>query len=69
MKFRLFVRGDPNLLQESSFTVLERRKIWGGWWLIEVEVDGGGEDGIQRVVDEIKNLGLRPAESAHYRVQ
>ena len=64
----MFVRGDPNLLQESSFTVLERRKIWGGWWLIEVEVDGGGEDGIQRVVDEIKSLGLRPAESPHYRV-
>ena len=64
----MFVRGDPNLLQESSFTVLERRKIWGGWWLIEVEVDGG-EDGIQRVVDEIKSLGLRPAESAHYRVR
>ena len=65
----MFVRGDPNLLQESSFTVLERRKIWGGWWLIEVEVDGGGEDGIQRVVDEIKSLGLRPAESPHYRVR
>ena len=64
----MFVRGDPNLLQESSFTVLERRRVWGGWWLIEVEVDGGGEDGIQRVVDEIKNLGLRPAESSYYRV-
>ena len=65
----MFVRGDPNLLQESSFTVLGRRRVWGGWWLIEVEVDGGGEDGIQRVVDEIKSLGLRPAESPHYRAQ
>jgi len=66
----VFVRGDVSVLGDSDLIeVLSVKGVFMDWYRLEIEVDGDGEEWrkkLQGIVNKLKDLGLKPAESPNY---
>ena len=67
----VFVEGDVSILEELGMEeVLSVSRVFMDWYRLEVEVDGEGEEEwrkrLQEIVNKLKSLGLRPAQSPNY---
>ena len=67
----VFVRGDASILENLDLMeVLSFSQVFRDWYRLEVEVDGNdGEEcrkKLQEVVNKLKSLGLKPAQSPNY---
>ena len=66
----VFVEGDVSILEELGMEeVLSVSRVFMDWYRLEVEVDGDGEEWrkrLQEIVNKLKSLGLRPAQSPNY---